>query len=91
MNEELDLHDCPVKLQLQIDIAIDEIITNIASYAYGSGSGDFTVEADVQEELGLSGCASATAVFRSIHCRRPIRIPRFPPKIARSADSASIW
>jgi anti-sigma regulatory factor (Ser/Thr protein kinase) len=53
VNEELDLHDCPVKLQLQIDIAIDEIITNIASYAYGSGSGDFTVEADVQEEPRL--------------------------------------
>lgn len=53
MNEELDLHDCPVKLQLQIDIAIDEIITKIASYAYGSGSGDFTVEADVQEEPRL--------------------------------------
>ena len=53
VNEELDLHDCPVKLQLQIDIAIDEIITNFASYAYGSGSGDFTVEADVQEEPRL--------------------------------------
>ena len=53
VNEELEQHDCPVKVQLQIDIAIDEIITNIASYAYGPAGGDFTVEADVQAEPRL--------------------------------------
>lgn len=53
VNDELEQHDCPIKVQLQIDIAIDEIITNIASYAYGSEGGDFTVLADVQEEPRL--------------------------------------
>ena len=53
VNDELEQHDCPIKVQLQIDIAIDEIITNIASYAYGAEGGDFTVQADVQEEPRL--------------------------------------
>lgn len=53
VNEELEQYDCPVKVQLQIDIAIDEIITNIASYAYGPEGGDFTVRLHVQEDPRL--------------------------------------
>ena len=40
--EELD---CPVKARLQLDVAIDEIISNISLYAYPSGEG--TVEVSV--------------------------------------------
>lgn len=50
VNEILEQADCPVKIQLQIDVAIDEIITNIASYAYGEEGGDFTVQAEMQTE-----------------------------------------
>jgi len=50
VNETLEQYDCPIKIQLQIDVAIDEIITNIASYAYGSQVGDFVVQADIQQE-----------------------------------------
>lgn len=31
---------------LQLDVAIDEILSNIAFYAYGDGEGDMTVKAD---------------------------------------------
>ena len=31
--------DCPMKAQMQIDVAIDEWMANIASYAYGNGAG----------------------------------------------------
>ena len=41
--EELD---CPMKAQLQIDVAIDELMANIASYAYGDGTGEATVRFD---------------------------------------------
>ena len=35
VDDFLDSHDCPMKVQMQIDIAIDEIFSNICHYAYG--------------------------------------------------------
>ena len=40
--------DCPMKAQMQIDVAIDELLANIASYAYGTGEGEVTVRFDFQ-------------------------------------------
>ena len=34
VNEQLEALDCPMKAQMQIDIAIDELFGNIAHYAY---------------------------------------------------------
>lgn len=45
----LESLDCPMRVQTQIDLSIDEIFTNIASYAYGSGTGDATVQLDFDE------------------------------------------
>ena len=39
IDRELDKIDCPTKAKMQINIAMDEIITNIASYAY-AGTGE---------------------------------------------------
>ena len=38
--------DCPMKAQMQIDVAIDEWMANLASYAYGDGGGEVTVRFD---------------------------------------------
>ncbi len=35
---------CPVKTQMQIDVAVDELFSNIALYAYPSGAGEATVQ-----------------------------------------------
>ena len=35
---------CSMKAQMQIDVAVDEIFTNISSYAYTPGVGKATVE-----------------------------------------------
>ena len=43
VNEILEEHDCSMKAQMQLDIAIDEIFANIAHYAYAPGTGDATV------------------------------------------------
>lgn len=43
VNSELDAKDCSPKARVQIDIAIDELISNIVSYAFPSGNGSFTV------------------------------------------------
>lgn len=42
--------DCPMKTQMQIDVAIDEWMANIASYAYGNGVGEVTVRFDFQPD-----------------------------------------
>ena len=40
IDEQLEAAECPPKVQMQIDIAVEEIFVNIAHYAYGSGHGD---------------------------------------------------
>ena len=44
IDEQLDSIDCPLKSKMQIAIAIDEIMGNIAHYAYGEETGDVTVK-----------------------------------------------
>lgn len=34
VDESLEKRDCPMRVQMQIDIAVEEIFVNIASYAY---------------------------------------------------------
>ena len=42
VDEQLEALDCPMKAQMQIDIAIDELFSNIAYYAYNpAGCGNF--------------------------------------------------
>ena len=50
---ELEKLDCPMKAQMQIELAIDEIFTNIVSYAYVPGTGDATVRFDFDEASGM--------------------------------------
>ena len=50
VNEQLEALDCPMKAQMQIDIAIDELFGNIAHYAYNPDVGDATVRVEVIEE-----------------------------------------
>ena len=50
VNEQLGSLDCPVKAQMQIDIAIDELFGNIAHYAYDPETGPATIRVEVQEE-----------------------------------------
>ena len=50
VNEQLEAVDCPMKAQMQIDIAIDELFGNIAHYAYAPGEGDATVCVETSED-----------------------------------------
>ena len=43
---QLEALDCPMKAQMQIDVAIDELFSNIARYAYAPGSGEAVVRFD---------------------------------------------
>ena len=44
VDEQLEAHDCSMKSQTQLDIAVDELFTNIASYAYGAETGEAVIE-----------------------------------------------
>ncbi len=50
VNKKLEENDCPMKTQIQIDVAVEEIFVNIASYAYDPGEGDAAIEAWILED-----------------------------------------
>lgn len=43
----LEENDCPLKLQMQIDVAVEEIFVNIANYAYTPEIGEATLRMEV--------------------------------------------
>lgn len=49
VDEQLEELDCPMKTQLQVDVAIDELFGNIAHYAYNPEIGAATVRVEVTE------------------------------------------
>ena len=49
IDAQLEAVDCPMKAQMQIDMAIDEIFSNISRYAYPDGPGSATVRLSFDE------------------------------------------
>lgn len=49
LDAELESIDCPMKEQMQLDVAVEEIFVNIASYAYQPGEGDALIELEKLE------------------------------------------
>ena len=47
--ERLEAHDCPMKAVIHLQLVIEEIFVNIASYAYESGTGSATMCIDFEE------------------------------------------
>ena len=50
VSEQLEQLECPMKVQIQISIAIDELFSNIARYAYNPTTGSATVQVEVTED-----------------------------------------
>ena len=74
---ELEALEASMKAQMQIDVAVDEIICNVASYAYGGAEGDVTVQFDFEEE-------NRTARITVIDSGMP-----FDPLTAKEPDTTS--
>ena len=49
VNGILEENGCSMKVQMEIDIVIDEIFGNIAYYAYALGSGEATIQVEIEE------------------------------------------
>ena len=46
--------NCPARIQMQIDVAVEELYVNIARYAYAPKAGPATVRVEVGEDRVLS-------------------------------------
>lgn len=54
MDAELEACDCPMKAQMALDIAVEEIFVNIAHYAYGEeGAGGAVLQFDISLEQAV--------------------------------------
>ena len=84
IDEWLETVDCGMKAQTQIDLAVDELFTNIASYAYAPGSGKATVRLDFDE---VSRVASITFIDSGIPYD-PLKKP--DPDVTLSAEEREI-
>jgi len=49
VNEQLEAVECPAKTLAQICIVIDELMSNIANYAYAPGSGELSLRVDTKD------------------------------------------
>ena len=77
---QLEAAACPVKAQLQIDLVLDEVLSNIAAYAYGAGPGEVTVRFDLED-------ASRTASITFLDSGCPFDpLARPDPDVTASAE-----
>lgn len=49
VDTELEMNDCSMKTQMQIDVAVEELFVNVAHYAYTPEIGDVTLIMDVED------------------------------------------
>ena len=49
VDTQLEMVDCPMKTQMKIDVAVEEIFVNIASYAYVPATGQAVVRVDFEQ------------------------------------------
>ena len=49
VDEQLEEMDCPMKVQMQIDVAVEELFVNVAHYAYAPGTGPVTLRTETQD------------------------------------------
>lgn len=81
---ELEMMDCPMRAQMQIDIAIDELFSNIARYAYAPGQGQATVRVEK-----LDAPAAVKVTF--IDSGRPYNpLEKDDPDVTLSAEERQI-
>lgn len=47
---QLEAIGCPMKVMMQIDVAVDELFSNIAMYAYAPGTGRAKITLDAEDD-----------------------------------------
>ena len=84
VDETLESYECPMKIQMAVCVAIEEVFVNVAHYAYGDGEGDMTLGIGFDEE-------SRNITFRMSDKGKPFDPLKKPdPNIALSAEEREI-
>jgi anti-sigma regulatory factor (Ser/Thr protein kinase) len=50
VDAELESVDCPMKVQMQLDVSVEELFVNIAHYAYTPDTGDAVIEVEFLQD-----------------------------------------
>ena len=84
VEQTLEGYDCPMKLQMAICVAIEEVFVNVAHYAYGEGGGDATLS------IGFDS-ATKTITFKMIDSGVEFNpLEKADPDITLSAEDRQI-
>ena len=84
VEETLESYECPIKIQIAVCVAIEEVFVNVAHYAYGGGEGDMTLGIHFEEE-------TRTVTFRMADKGVPFDPLKKPdPDITLSAEEREI-
>ena len=84
VDESLEAYECPMKIQMGICVAIEEVFVNVARYAYGDGEGDMTLGISFDNE-------SRDITFRMTDKGTPFDPLKKPdPDITLSAEEREI-
>ena len=84
VEETLESYECPMKTQMAVCVAIEEVFVNIAHYAYGEGEGDVTLGIGLDEE-------NCTVTFRLSDSGVPFDPLKKPdPDITLSAEEREV-
>ena len=82
VDEILEQADCPMKVQVQIDIAVEEIFVNIAHYAYHPKVGKAAIRVEVTDR---------TATFTFVDSGIPYNpLAKEDPDVTLSAEERRI-
>ena len=79
--EELD---CPVKIQMKLELAVEEIFVNIASYAYENGEGKVHITLDADKDR-----KAVTFVFKDSGIKYD-PLSKADPDVSLSAEQRQI-
>ena len=84
VDQTLESHECPMKIQTAVCVAIEEVFVNVAHYAYGDGEGDMTLGIGFDKE-------SREITFRMTDKGTPFDPLKKPdPDITLSAEEREI-
>ena len=84
VDQKLDSFECPMKIQMAVCVAIEEVFVNVAHYAYGEDQGDMCLGIGFDEE-------SRTVTFRMTDQGVPFDPLQKPdPDITLSAEEREI-
>lgn len=84
VDAELEDANCPMKIQMQIDLAVEEIFVNIANYAYDPETGPATVRVEVDPD------GSAVRITFIDHGVPYDPLSKSDPDITQAADERQI-